>query len=125
MTKDKILIALNYLMGIVFLFATFVQYNDPDMLSWMAMYGAAAVASLLYATGRYRKAVPAVVLIAALVWAGFIFPAFFEGESFSFSTFSSVKMTNMEFETAREFGGLMIVALWMAIITFFPPSSSK
>ncbi|MFH5884975.1 transmembrane 220 family protein [Halalkalibaculum sp. DA3122] len=123
--KDKVLTVLSYFMAIVFVFAAFAQYNDPDMFAWMGIYLAAAVASLLHATGHYRKAVPVVVLVVALGWAAFIFPEFFEGESFSFRTFSSVKMTNMEFETAREFGGLIIISLWMGVITAFPPGKEK
>ncbi|MDR8390169.1 transmembrane 220 family protein [Aliifodinibius sp. S!AR15-10] len=123
--KHKVMIVLNYVMGSVFIFAAVMQYNDPDMVGWIAMYGAAAAASLLYATGNYKKIVSAVVLVAALTWAALIFPEFFEGESFSFRTFSSVKMTNMEFETAREFGGLVIISLWMALTLIFPPASRE
>ncbi|MDZ7694483.1 MAG: transmembrane 220 family protein [Balneolaceae bacterium] len=119
----KTLIVVNYVMAVLFLFAAGVQFNDPDGIEWILLYGSAAVACLLYATGRYRRFVPVVVLLAALVWAGFIFPAFFEGESFSLRTFSSVRMTNMEYETAREFGGLMVVSIWMAVIAIFSPAS--
>lgn len=123
--KYKVMIILNYLMVVLFLFAVVVQYNDPDAARWMAIYGAAAVASYLYASGRYRRIIPVLVLVAALIWAGTIFPTFFEGERFSFSTFNSVRMTNMEYETAREFGGLMIVAVWMGVIALLPPSSRE
>ncbi|MDX1640035.1 MAG: transmembrane 220 family protein, partial [Balneolaceae bacterium] len=81
-------------------------------------------ASLLYAAGAYRRFVPILVLVIGLVWAAVLFPEFFEGEQFSFRTFSSVKMTNMEFETAREFGGLVIISLWMLIIALYPPAHS-
>lgn len=119
----RIMVIINVIMAILFLFATGVQYNDPDGIEWMLIYLGAAGACILYAWGKYQRFLAVLVLVAALVWAGFIFPDFFEGESFSFSTFSSVRMTNMEFETAREFGGLMIISLWMAIIALFPPSS--
>lgn len=117
------MVGTNILMTGVFIMAAVVQYNDPDMISWMGIYGAAAVASLLYVMGKNQRTFSILVLFVALIWAGFIVPEFFEGESFSFNTFNSVRMTNMEYETAREFGGLIVVAIWAGILAALPASS--
>lgn len=125
MLKDNVMVLLNYLMTAVFLYAAGVQFNDPDMAGWILVYGSAAVASFLYAVGRFRLWFAILTLVIALFWAAFLIPELLEDETFSFSVFASVEMTNMENETAREFGGLIIVTIWMAVISMFSPSARE
>lgn len=40
-------------LALYFLFAAAVQYNDPDPLHWMALYGLSAVGCFFAAFGRY------------------------------------------------------------------------
>jgi hypothetical protein len=57
-------------MAVLFAFAAAVQYNDPDPLRWIAVYGVATLASVLALAGRLPRLLPALVGLGALVWAG-------------------------------------------------------
>ena len=49
----------NGVMAVLFAFAAAVQYNDPDPLRWMAMYGLAMLACGLALAGRLPRLLPA------------------------------------------------------------------
>jgi len=60
--------ALNGLMAALFALAVAVQYNDPDPVRWMAIYGAACIVTLMVAIrGRAPTAAP--VAVGLIVWA--------------------------------------------------------
>jgi hypothetical protein len=62
-------------MALLFLFATAVQYNDPDPLRWMAIYGLAGFVSLQAARARLTPHWGLVVVgLVALGWAALIGP---------------------------------------------------
>ena len=87
-------IALNVLFLAMFLFSVAVQFNDPDPVRWVAIYGFAAIACIGELTRNERWSLPAGI--------GDLFAEF--------------EMKNEMIEEAREAGGLLIVALWMAIL---------
>ena len=43
------------MMAVLFLIAAALQYNDPDPLRWMAIYGLAVLACLLALAGRLPR----------------------------------------------------------------------
>jgi hypothetical protein len=65
---------LTALMALYFLCAVGVQYNDPDPLRWMAIYGAAALACVLALVRRLRRWVPVGVALVAAAWAATLAP---------------------------------------------------
>ena len=92
--------------AVLFLWAAYLQYNDPDSLKWYAIYGLAALASILFAFDRLK-----------FLWALFLFgfyigfsiiswPAKFEGV-----TIGEGDIVNVE--EGREALGLMILSLVM------------
>jgi len=107
---------LNYLMLAVFLFCVAVQYNDPDPVRWMAIYGLAAIACVLYLTRRLHRAIPAAIGAASLIWACLLAPGVI-GQVSVAEVFESMQMKTVAVEEAREMGGLFIVAVWMAVLT--------
>lgn len=106
---------LTGLMGILFVFAAAVQYNDPDPIRWMAIYGLAALACGLALAGRLPRWAPVVVGLAALVWAATLAPRVVGRVSLG-DLFESYAMKSEPVEEAREMGGLLIVAGWMAVL---------
>ncbi len=95
------------------LFAVFggLQYNDPDALTWVLIYGGAAVISF----GTYLKKVPKlllwVVMVIFLVAAGMFWPEKYQGLSLENGYTPAI-------EEARESLGLGICAvgmLWLAL----------
>src|SRR5262245_29125641 len=108
--------ALNAGMALLFLFASVVQYNDPDPLRWVAIYGVACLASIMAAGGRpFHPAVAAGVAAVALIW---ILAIIFQGQGGAAyrHMFDAWEMTAANVEEARESVGLLIVAAWMTAL---------
>src|SRR5262245_6545764 len=108
---------LNYVMTACFLFSVIVQYNDPDPVRWMLIYGLAAVACGLAIAGRLNWMFPALVGIVALAWAMTLAPNVIGKVAFG-ELFEAFEMKDERVEVAREFGGLLIVTFWMAALVF-------
>jgi MFS superfamily sulfate permease-like transporter len=103
-------------MAALLAFAAAVNFNDPDPVRWIAVYGAACVVSIVIALmGTVPTLVPGLVggvaLIWAVVWARRV-------PSFEIYThmFDEWEMKSVTVEEARETCGLLIVAIWMAAI---------
>ena len=124
MAKSKVLTGLNYSMLAVFLSSVLVQYNDPDNLRWSVIYGAAALNCLFAARGQLHWSMPALVIVVALVAAGALATNVIGKASFS-DIFSSMEMKSIEVEQVREFGGLVIIAIWMTTLLFTDSHWSK
>jgi hypothetical protein len=105
----------NGLMTAAFLFSAAVQYNDPDPVRWMAIYGAAAVVCVLAILGRGRWPLAAGVGLVTLAWALTLAPAVIGKVRFG-ELFEAFEMKDERVEVAREMGGLLIVAVWMAVL---------
>jgi hypothetical protein len=109
---------LQWIMVAAFALSVAVQYNDPDPLVWMGIYGAAMAAALWAATRprSYPWWLPATIGVVALVWAARLLPQV-AGRVRIPELFASWEMKNARVEVAREDGGLLIVAAWMTITT--------
>jgi hypothetical protein len=109
--------ALNLLMALLFAFSVVVQYNDPDPIRWMAIYGAAMVVSGLTAWHPLLLPwfAPAIVAVVALVWAATISPRALGRIPLS-EMFRSWEMKDSTVEENREMFGLLIVAVWMIVV---------
>ena len=103
-------------MAALLAFATAVNFNDPDPVRWVAMYGGACIVSIVVAlTGAVPTVVPGLVgsvaLLWAVVWARRV-PSF---EAYT-HMFDEWEMKSATVEEARETCGLLIVAFWMTAI---------
>jgi len=103
-------------MAVLFAFAAALQYNDPDPLRWMAMYGPAMLACGLGLAGRLPRLLPALAGLGALVWAGTLAPGVVGRVSVG-ELFQSYGMLSTAVEEGREMGGLLIVSAWMGVLT--------
>ena len=110
----------NCVMAAAFLLSVLVQYNDPDPVRWMMMYGAAMIACILFLLDKKHWYIFAGIGIVALLWALTWAPGVIGKTQFS-ELFGAWEMKNERVEEAREFGGLMIVVVWMVVLTFFSP----
>jgi hypothetical protein len=101
--------AANWTLMLLFILAVMVQYNDPDPIQWMAIYGAAAVACGLALRERLPRLFAAAVALVALVWAATL-------------AVGVVGKQNLWYaEEGREMMGLVIVGVWMAILALRRP----
>ncbi|MBA3818742.1 MAG: transmembrane 220 family protein [Deltaproteobacteria bacterium] len=105
---------LAYLMAALFVVCVALQYNDPDPVRWMLIYGVAAVVSTALPRDRRVAPVALVLGLGAAVWAAFLVQ----------STWGAVGITDLTskmseqggaVEVGREAGGLAIVAVWLVI----------
>jgi hypothetical protein len=104
-------------MTAAFLFAVALQYNDPDPIRWMAIYGMAALTCILAQVGVARWTLPALVGTVALVWAATLFPHV-AGKTDPSKMFEHWHMISETVEEEREMFGLLIVAAWMLVLGF-------
>jgi len=102
-------------MGALFLFAAALQYNDPDPIRWMAIYGAACVISIATATGRRVLLPTLVVATVSLAWALLWASSNPNLNAYS-HMFDGWEMKSTPIEEAREASGLLIVTIWMAVL---------
>ena len=107
--------SLSALMCLAFLFSVVVQYNDPDPVRWMALYGSAALLSGLEIRRRVRPLWPIIVALVAATWAATLAPQVLGKVPFG-AMFAEFEMHDQGVEESREMYGLLLVALWMGAI---------
>lgn len=108
----------NWIMIPALLLSVAVQYNDPDPLRWMTIYGAAAIACWLWLSRRLPWLFSALIGTIALVWAATIIPHLIGKQIPMNEVFGHMSMASEAVEEAREMGGLLIVAAWMIVLTY-------
>jgi hypothetical protein len=107
---------LDYVFAAVFFVMAGLQFNDPDPVYWVAVYGGAALVCLSKALGRYSE-FWAALTIGAVV-AGLIYAVPGVLNFIEYGTFEELtgKMTASKpyVETTKEFGGLLIALIVLA-----------
>jgi transmembrane protein TMEM220 len=104
------------LMSVLLAFAAYVNFNDPDPVRWIAIYGAACVLSIYLAiAGGIPVALPLLVGGIALVWA-IVWARRVPTLDTYTHMFDEWEMKSATVEEARETCGLLIVAVWMLAI---------
>jgi hypothetical protein len=100
-----------------------VQYNDPDPLPWMAIYGCACIVVLLAALKRPMLVPAAVVALCAMVWMITLLPSV--PEYISLVRSGEIQMTSFTMKTengveeeAREAGGLFLVMVGAFLVAW-------
>ncbi len=88
---------------VLFAWSAFLQNNDPDALLWYAIYGLAAVGSIVFVLGRLNLMVAGLLCVAYLIGGLVSWPETFEG--FEIGTGDIVNI-----ERGREACGLLIVS---------------
>ena len=91
-----------------------LQYNDPDPVIWMAIYGAGAVASVLLPIKRPVAALAGVIGLVALVWAISLIHSIWGLIELSDLT-NKMSEKGGAVEVGREAGGLVIEGVWLIV----------
>ena len=101
--------ATNIVLTVIFALFAIVQYNDPDPLPWIAMYGFVAVVSAFAINRRYNRYVLLAGLAVCVVWMVTILPGFLDWiEQGMPSITGSMKAESPYIEYTREFFGLLL-----------------
>lgn len=102
---------LGYLFAILFSVGAALQYNDPDSLYWIIIYGIAATVSLLFALNKIGYVLPLVLGVLALIGFLYLYPSEFQGFDLNDGNIEIV-------ELGREAFGLLIISIVMFIFSF-------
>ncbi|HRC58638.1 MAG TPA: transmembrane 220 family protein, partial [Kofleriaceae bacterium] len=102
----------SWVMAALYAVSVALQYNDPDPLRWMAIYGAAAVASAMLPTRRFAVPLALATAGAALLWAALLFPEIWGRVGFT-DLWKKMSEKGGAVEIEREIGGLAIVVCWL------------
>ena len=111
------MIVLNTLFLIAYLLSALVQFNDPDALPWIAIYLAGAAMCAAQYRKKQPRWLPPALLGITTVWILFLLPAIIGQVSIT-EIFESISMKTKAVEEAREIGGLALVTVWAAVLTF-------
>ncbi|MUH37515.1 hypothetical protein D9O36_16815 [Zobellia amurskyensis] len=94
--------------AILFAWAAYLQYNDPDATTWYIIYGLAALASALFVINRLPFFVAISFFLLAIIGTYSQWPEQFQG-----FTIGEGDIVNIE--RGREAGGLLIIAVVMLV----------
>ena len=97
--------------GLLCLVSAILQYNDPDPLLWILIYGVTAFVSFAFAFSRISYLIPFIFGILFLIGTFYVFPETFEG-------FEIGKGDIKNIEEGREAFGLLILALVMFLFSW-------
>lgn len=107
----------NGAFALLFLYAAFLQHNDPDPVPWMLLYGLAAVACIRMVAKRAGWWLATAIGSVAVGWGAMLAPRVFASPPPPGALFGT-GMLEVAVEEARELLGLLIVAAWMVAIAF-------
>jgi len=106
---------LNGLMAALFIFAAALQYNDDDILRWMAIYLAAAACCIAAHFGKLKTWMPVAVTVISVGWSAIYATRGAAGLPLG-EMFATWEMKNEQIVEEREMFGLLIVAVWMIVL---------
>lgn len=113
----------NFIMAAIFLSFAALQYNDPDPLIWISIYGSMTLFCIGSNFKRLPKYVPVVLALLFIGYCAVLSPSVLtwlrsedRGELFD----ELAKMKNLYIEETREFLGLIICLFVLAINAWRP-----
>ena len=116
----------SWTLALLFTLFAAVQYNDPDPVQWMLLYGGVAVFFAMAARGRVYRPALWLWLSVALLWAATYVPDFWNWLQMGApSIVETMKAETPYVELTREFLGLLIAAAGCAWLLFRPASRNN
>lgn len=101
---------IDAVLAILFIAFAAVQYNDPDLLLWIAIYGIVGLVSVGAFFGKYHNYTLVSLILIITVWSLILVPNLFSwlGTSDLAEIAGEMMSDKPYIEGTREFGGLLI-----------------
>src|SRR5688572_22217455 len=112
---------LHSFLGLMFLAFAVLQFNDPDPILWILIYGVMAALCLMAIFKIYNKIVIGILAVTYIVYCFFLWPGVAEwlSQDNKGVLFDDVmKMEHPYIEESREFLGLIICLVVLAFYGF-------
>lgn len=118
---------INIFLSILFLFAAVVQYNDPDPIPWMLVYGFSAIICGLYVWKPVFSFLPLLTGTISFIWLIFLLVILQDTPDpiIWADVFGEAGMKTESIELTREILGLFIVCAWMGFLVFYKPNKKS
>ncbi len=104
---------INWILALLWLSFVIVQYNDPDPLGWMLLYGLVVIVCAMAALKKYYKPLIIGGIAVSVIWAATLLPAvidYFSNHA-SNEILEHMQPGKIFIEEARECFGLILSAL--------------
>jgi hypothetical protein len=95
-----------------------LQYNDPDPIRWMLIYGAGMIASAALPARKPVAALALLVGLVALAWATYLIQSIWGLVALS-DVVNKMSEKGGAVEVEREAGGLLIEGVWLVVAAGF------
>lgn len=110
------MVVFNYIFAAVFTVFALLQINDPDPYVWIPIYGVVALICLYNARKKYDRFAHFLILASCIIYGTNLViktdgVASWLSDHNAESLVESMKATKPWIENAREFGGLLIIAV--------------
>lgn len=102
----------------MFIYAIYVQTNDPDATLWYLLYGVAALASVLFLMNKLPFTIAVVLFLGYVIGCAVVWPEQYEGITIGEGNIKNI-------EEGREALGMLITAGIMLIYAFGVKASKK
>lgn len=102
----------------MFLYALYVQINDPDATLWYFIYGIAALASILFLMNKLPFSIAVILFLGYVVGCALFWPEQYEGLSLAEGNVKNI-------EEGREAVGMLITAGIMMLYAFGVKANKK
>jgi len=101
---------INWIIASIFIGFAVIQWNDPDPIMWICLYGAMALMIILKQMEYQVKMIFAIFALAFLAYGLYLFPSLMKWiQSGMPSLAGEMKAETPEIEDMRELGGVVIL----------------
>jgi hypothetical protein len=108
----------SYVMAALLAVCVALQYNDPDPIRWMIMYGAAMIVAALLPSKKALVPIGFLVAAVALAWAAYLLHEVW-GRMAVTDLVEKMSEKGGAVEEGRESGGLAIAGVWLVFASAF------
>ena len=102
---------LGFLFAVLSIVSAALQYNDPDPIIWILIWGISAIISILFFLNKISFIVTMIVGVLSFMGFMYLYPSNFQGFSLKDGDIENI-------ELGREAFGLLIIALVMFMYAF-------